>query len=109
MAFLEMPGKNRKPHQQAKQIGKRHPFMPEMGKQAGKTRAHFERRKQQLVQRNDDRPADRHNQGMRMKQRDAKQHQAKQNEIDRNAGNLRSAARSQRGKGQQKNRQQKPP
>ncbi len=81
-AFLEMPGQQRKPHQQQEQIAERDPFMRHVVAEAADASAVFEPGEDQLVDHDCAEPGQRDGEGVMMKQRDPEQRQREQDEVD---------------------------
>jgi len=81
-AFLEMPGQQRKPHQEQEQIGERDPLMRHMVAEAVQARTVLEPGKDQFVDDDRGKAGQRDFQRLVMEQRDPKQRQREQDEVD---------------------------
>ena len=81
-ALLEMPGQQRKPHQQQEQIGERDPLMRHVVAEAGQARTVLEAGEDQFVDDDRGKAGERDLKRLVMEQRDPKQRQREQDEVD---------------------------
>jgi len=83
MAFLEMPRKQGKTHQQTEEVGQNDPFMTKMADESGEAVACLEAGKDQLVQGDRDHAGQADIERVVVEQRDAQQRQREKDEIER--------------------------
>ena len=81
-ALLEMPGQQRKPHQQQEQIGERDPLMRHVVAEAGQARTVLEAGEDQFVDDDRGKAGQRDLKRLVMEQRDTEQRQREQDEVD---------------------------
>ena len=92
MAFLEVPREQRKPHQQAEQVGEHHPFRAEVTDETGDAEPLVKAGERELVEHDDREASERDFERAVMQQRHAQQRQREQDELERNAERLETGA-----------------